>query len=537
MVSRFACKRNSIGIAGPVPETHRKETILVSSNIHANQSKAEASRSAVSDVLLGSEDQGYQKTLRPRQVQMIAIGGAIGSGLFMGAGARLAAAGPSLVLVYAVCGFFAWLIIRALGELVMYRPTTGSFVSYAREFYGEKLAYAAGWMYWTNWVTVAIADLTAIALYIGFFKAYAPFLDGIPQWVLALGTLVFITSLNLLSVKIFGELEFWFSFVKVATLLLFLCVGSYMVLFGTPLPGHEVGITLINSNGGWFPHGVLSAIVMVQGVIFAYGSIELIGTAAGEAKDVKTVMPKAIRAVLFRIVVFYIGSVLLLAMLLPHTAYRAGVSPFVTFFGSIGVPGADALMNLVLVTAALSSVNAGIYSTGRILRSLAMSGSAPAFLAKMNRQGVPFSGIMLTTAASSVGVVMNALVPGEAFEIAMTLTAVLLIGSWATIILCQIKLWRWSRDGLVERPEFRMAFAPYSGYTTLAFFAFILVLIGFDYPVGTFTIASVPFYGAALVVGWYLVRKRVKAIANGELRVSGQAEPREYGGQALASND
>lgn len=463
------------------------------------------------------EDIGYKKNLKPRQIQMIAIGGAIGSGLFMGAGARLAEAGPALVFVYAVCGFFAWFIIRALGELVMHRPTTGSFVSYAREFYGEKWAFTVGWMYWTDWVVVAIADLTAAALYLSFFKSYLPFMADIPQWSMALGCLAFITALNLVSVKIFGELEFWFSFIKVAALVVFLCVGVYMVFFGTPLPGHEVGFQLISDNGGWFPYGLLPAIIMIQGVIFAYGSIELVGTAAGEAEDVEKVMPKAIRAVVFRIVVFYVGSVLLLALLLPHSSYQAGVSPFVTFFGTIGVKGADAIMNMVLVTAALSSLNAGIYSTGRVLRSLAVSGSAPGFLARMNKQGVPFAGIMLTTIASLIGVAMNAIVPAQAFEIAMTLMAVLIIACWSAIIICQLKLYKLSEEGVIERPKFKMPFAPYSGYATLVFFGLVLVLIACNYPLGTYTMAAVPFYAAALVIGWYMVRDRVRAIEEGVL--------------------
>ena len=464
-----------------------------------------------------AEESGYQQVLKPRQVQMIAIGGAIGSGLFMGAGARLAEAGPSLVFVFALCGFFAWFIIRAMGELVMYRPSSGSFVSYAREFYGEKWAFTVGWMYWTDWVMVAIADLTAIALYLNFFKAYLPVMGDIPQWLLALAALALVTAINLVSVKIFGELEFWFALIKVAALTTFLGIGVYMVLFGTPLPGHEVGFQLIADNGGWFPAGLLPAVIMIQGVIFAYGSVELVGTAAGEAQDVAKVMPKAIRAVVFRIIVFYVGSILLLAMLLPHTAYSAGVSPFVTFFGSLGIKGAVAIMNMVLITAAVSSLNAGIYSTGRVLRSLAISGSAPGFLAKMNRQGVPFAGIMLTTVASLIGVFLNAIVPGEAFEIALTLTAVMLIGSWSTIILCQIKLFKYAQLGELERPQFRMPFAPYSGYATLIFFGLVLVLIAMDYPVGTYSIASLPIYAAVLVVGWYMVRGRVRGIESGAL--------------------
>ncbi|MFG0547094.1 amino acid permease [Pseudomonas sp. YQ_6] len=466
---------------------------------------------------VGAEDVGYKKTLRARQIQMIAIGGAVGSGLFLGAGARLSEAGPSLVFAFAVCGVFAWFIIRALGELVLHRPSTGSFVSYAREFYGEKLAYAAGWMYWTNWVTVAIAELTATALYLNFFKAYVPFLGDVPQWASALGVLAIITGINLVSVKIFGELEFWFAFFKVAALVTFLCVGVYMVVFGTPIDGHVPGFQLISDHGGWFPYGVMPAVILIQGVVFAYGSIELVGTAAGEAKDVEKVMPKAIRAVVFRIVVFYVGTILLLSLLMPSSSYIPGVSPLVTFFGAIGVRGADAIMNMVLFTAAISSLNAGIYTTGRILRSLAVTGSAPPFLVKMNSNGVPFAGIMFTTIASLVGVAMNAFLPGQAFEIAMSLTAILMLGAWGVIILCQLKLFKLSQQGLIERPKFRMMFAPYSGYATLAFFVLVFILIACDYPVGTYSAASIPFYAAVLVIGWYVVRGRVYGIANGKL--------------------
>ncbi|GAB7531248.1 amino acid permease [Pseudomonas sp. 3A(2025)] len=464
---------------------------------------------------VGVEDAGYKKTLRARQIQMIAIGGAVGSGLFLGAGARLSEAGPSLVFSFAVCGVFAWFIIRALGELVLHRPSTGSFVSYAREFYGEKLAYAAGWMYWTNWVTVAIAELTATALYLNFFKAYVPFLGDVPQWASALGVLVIITTINLVSVKIFGELEFWFAFFKVAALVTFLCVGVYMVVFGTPIAGHTPGFQLIADHGGWFPYGVMPAVILIQGVVFAYGSIELVGTAAGEAKDVERVMPRAIRAVVFRIVVFYVGTVLLLSLLMPNTAYVPGVSPLVTFFGAIGVQGADAIMNMVLFTAAISSLNAGIYTTGRILRSLAVTGSAPPFLVKMNSRGVPFAGIMFTTIASLAGVAMNAFLPGQAFEIAMSLTAILMLGAWGVIILCQLKLYKLSEQGVMDRPNFRMKFAPYSGYATLAFFVLVFVLIACDYPVGTYSAASTPLFAAVLVFGWYRVRGRIQAIAQG----------------------
>ena len=460
-----------------------------------------------------AEEQGYRKALKPRQIQMIAIGGAIGTGLFMGAGGRMAEAGPALVVVYAICGFFAFLILRALGELVMHRPSSGSFVSYAREFYGEKMAFAAGWMYWINWAMTSIADVTAAALYMKFFQRYVPWLQGIDQWVFALAALVLVLSMNLLSVKVFGELEFWFAFIKVAALVVFLIVGVYFVVFGTPVEGHATGFSLISDNGGFFPQGVLPAFIIIQGVVFAYASIELVGTTAGETADPQRVIPRAIRTVILRIVVFYIGSVLLLALLLPYTSYRAGESPFVTFFGSIGIQGADVVMNLVVLTAALSSLNAGLYSTGRILRSMAVAGSAPRFAARINRNGVPYGGIAITAAVTLLGVALNAVVPASAFEIVLNLAALGIVSAWVVIILCQLKLWWLAQRGRMERPAFRIPAAPWSGVLTLVFLATVVVLMAFDYPVGSWTVASLLIVVPALVIGWFGCRDRVRRIA------------------------
>ncbi|MTH77050.1 amino acid permease [Paracoccus aestuariivivens] len=464
------------------------------------------------------EEAGFQKKLKPRQIQMIAIGGAIGTGLFLGAGGRLAVAGPSLVLVHALCGFFAFLVLRALGELIMHRPSSGSFVSYAREFYGEKLAFAAGWMYWLNWAMTSVADVTAVAVYMNFFKAYVPWLAGIDQWVFALTALVVVLAMNMLSVKVFGELEFWFSLIKVLSLLSFLCIGIWFVLTGTPVAGHTPGLHLISEGGGLFPHGVLPAMLVIQGVVFAYASVELIGTAAGETQDPRQVMPRAIRTVVLRLVVFYVGSVLLLSLLLPYTAYKSGESPFVTFFGAIGIEGADIIMNLVVLTAVLSSLNAGLYSTGRILHSMAISGSAPAALGRMNRQGVPYLGIAVTAAVTVLGVVMNGLVPDAAFEIAMNVAALGIITAWAVIVLCQLKLWYLAKQGKMQRPDFRMFGAPFTGIVTLAFLLGVVVLMAFDYPIGTWTVASLLVIAPALTIGWHLSRDRIHAIsrAHGE---------------------
>ncbi|MBN8927230.1 MAG: hypothetical protein BGO51_02315 [Rhodospirillales bacterium 69-11] len=451
---------------------------------------------------LDSHEEGYEKGLKPRQIQMIAIGGAIGSGLFLGAGGRLQAAGPALAVVYAVCGLFSFFILRAMGELVMHRPTSGSFVSYAREFLGERGSFIAGWMYYLNWAMAGIVDITAVALYMHYWHS----LDGVPQWVFALGVVVLVVGTNLVGVKWFGEMEFWFSIVKVAALVLFLVIGTAVLGIGHPVGGQATGLHLISENGGLFPHGVLPAIVITQGVVFAYAGVELVGIAAGEAQDVHSVLPRAINSVMWRIALFYVGSVLLLVLLLPWTAYSAGTSPFVTFFRALGVPGIGTAMNIVVLTAALSSLNSGLYSTGRILRSLAMGGSAPERVSRMNVRNVPAQGILITAVIYLVGVGLNYLVPSEVFEIVLNVASLGIISTWAFILLCHLAFRRAVRRGELAAVGFRMPFAPASNWLTLAFLACVLVLMAFDYPNGTFTIAAVPALAAALAGGWFLMK-------------------------------
>lgn len=440
---------------------------------------------------------------------MIAIGGAIGTGLFLGAGGRLASAGPGLFLVYALCGVFVFLILRALGELVLHRPSSGSFVSYAREFLGEKAAYVAGWMYFLNWAMTSIVDTTAIATYMHFWGAFS----AIPQWLFALVALAVVLAMNLISVKLFGELEFWAALIKVVALLAFLAIGTVFLAGRYELDGETTGFGVIADNGGLFPVGALPLVIVISGVVFAYAAVELVGTAAGETAEPEKIMPRAINSVIARIAVFYVGSLVLLALLLPYTAYKAGESPFVTFFDKLGVANAGTIMNLVVLTAALSSLNAGLYSTGRILRSMAVSGSAPRFTGRMSRNGVPYGGILLTAAVTLLGVGLNAFVPDQAFEIVLNMSALGIIASWATIVICQIQLYRWWRRGILNRPSFRLWGSPWTGYATLLFLAAVLVLMAFDYPIGTWTVGTLVLIVPALIVGWYAVRDRVKAVA------------------------
>jgi L-asparagine permease len=448
------------------------------------------------------QEEGYEKSLKPRQVQMIAIGGAIGTGLFLGAGARLQLAGPALAAVYLFCGLFSFLILRALGELVMYRPTSGSFVSYAREFYGERGSFIAGWMYYLNWAMTGIVDITAVALYMKYWSSFG----DVPQWVFALVALGIVGAANMVAVKWFGEMEFWFSIVKVGALVLFLIIGAVLLFSGWGVGGQAPGLHLISENGGLFPHGFLPAVIIIQGVVFAYAGIELIGTAAGEAESPEKVLPRAINSVMWRIALFYVGSVILLVTLLPWTAYHAGTSPFVTFFSALGIPGIGTAMNVVVLTAALSSLNSGLYSTGRVLRSLSMGGSAPAYVGRMNAAKVPYGGIVVTLVVYLFGVILNYLLPSQVFEIVLNVASLGIISTWGFIVICQMRLRQAIDRGSIPRVAFRMPFAPFTSWLTLAFLLSVLVLMGFDYPDGTFTIAAIPVVALLLFAGWKIMK-------------------------------
>lgn len=454
-----------------------------------------------------AETAGYKKHLHTRHIQMIALGGALGTGLFLGAGGRLNAGGPGLALVYAVCGLIGYMMLRSLGEMVVHRPTSGSFTSYSREFLGEKAAFFAGWIYFTAWVTVGIAELTAIAVYLNFWPIFQP----IPQWVLVAIALSLVVAVNLLGVRLFGEAEFWFAFIKVAALVVFMIVGIVVIVSGHEVAGHQPGLSTFTEGGGWFPNGVMPLVVMTQGVVFAYAGIDMIGVAAGETENPEREIPKAINTTVLRIVVFYVGSVFLLALLLPAHAYSGAESPFVTFMHALGVPGAADIMNLVVLTAALSSVNAGLYATARILKPLALTGSAPKFLGTMSNHGVPMGGVWLTTAFFVGGVVLNYLVPHEAFEIVLNLGAIAILAMWSMICLSHMGYLRAAKRGKVTRHGYRAPGGAVSDVIVLAFLFGVLVLMTMDYPAGTYTtLAALLGLAPLFVIGWF-VAKRNKA--------------------------
>ena len=450
------------------PSTHSPTS--PSPQTGASPSPSQASQP---DQIRDRGDAGYNKSLKNRHLQMIAIGGSIGTGLFMGAGGRLKDGGAGLMFAYAVCGIFAFLMVRALGELAIRRPSSGAFVSYAREFLGEKGAYITGWFFFLDWSVTVMADITAVALYLHYWTA----LKVVPQWVFALIALVLVFILNMLNVKMFGEAEFWFALIKVAAIVSFMVVAIVAIVLGlhtgTDPDGRAItaGAHNILGNGGFFPEGFPIVFALTLGVVFAFGGTEMVGVAAGEAKDAEKILPKAINSMILRIFVFYVGSVMLLALVLPYTSYSKTESPFVTFFSGIGV--------------------------------------APRVAAGLNKHQVPAGGIIITSALGLLGVVLNAYLPGDAFDIVMNLAGIGIAGTWGAILVTHLAFLRRVQEGKEVRPAYRMPWAPWSNYAALAFFTIVVVSNVAD-PAGRWTLALFAVVAVMMVAGWYAVRGRIR---------------------------
>lgn len=490
-----------------------------------------------------AEQVGYKQTLGRRHVQMIAIGGAIGTGLFLGSASRLHSTGPALVLSYAFTGIIAFFLMRALGELVLHRTTSGSTVSYMREFFGEKAAFCTGWMYWVNWGLSGVAELSAVGLYVQYWW------PTFPTWASVLIATAVVLFVNLLSARAFAEFEFWAAIGKVGAIVIFLAVGIVVVALHMDVGGHQAGLHNLWSNPGGFwptedPYHWYGPIIVLSGVVFAYAAIEMVGIAAGEMADPRREVPKAVNAVIVRIAVFYCGSLLLIVSMLPTSEFKAGISPFVTIFGRMGMDWMAAVIQAILIIAAMSSINSGLYSTGRVLRSLGIANQAPAFTLKMSRSGVPWAGIVMTSTFFVLGALLNAVTP-NAFEIALECAAIMGLYNWATIFLCQLRLRRLTDRGVIPPSPFRMPGSPWTSYIGLGFIVFVIGCIAvsgwqsspYFWHKTNFIVVifGIPFLALAVQVGWMLVRPRVDAYTGGQLQSSWTDNGPRYGSQQAAS--
>lgn len=409
------------------------------------------------------------RNLRGRHVQLIAIGGTIGVGLFLGSARAIQSAGPGLLLSYAAGGIVIFFIMRALGELLTYRPVAGAFTSYADEFIGPLAGFLTGWSYWFLWVVTAMAETTAIGIYAHYW------FPDIPQWVPALIALVVLYGANMLAVRVFGELEFWFALIKILTIVALIVAGLVMIVFGVGELGPTASFSNLWSHDGFLPFGMLGVLLTLQIVMFAYSGVELIGVTAGEAENPSVVLPRATNSIIFRILIFYIGALIVIMSLVPWNELSPTISPFVLVFDKIGIPGAATVINIVVITAAASSCNSGLYSNGRMLFTLAQRGQAPRILGVLNRRNVPAMGIHVSAAVALIGVALNYVVPEEVFT---WVTSVVLVGTlwtWIIIMIAHRNYRLQVQAGRVAAVSYRMPGAPYANWLVVAF---LLVVAG-----------------------------------------------------------
>ncbi|MEU3917877.1 amino acid permease [Streptomyces sp. NBC_00879] len=445
-------------------------------------------------------DEGYQRGLGARQIQMIAIGGAIGTGLFLGAGKAISKAGPSLILAYAIAGLVIFFIMRALGELLMYRPVSGSFSEYAREFVGPFAGFVTGWTYWLFWVVTGITEVTAAATYMTYWW-------DIPQWLSALVFTIILYGANLISVKLFGELEFWFSMVKVTAIIGMILICAGVLTLGFSDAGDTASVTHLWSDGGFFPKGIGGTLMTLQIVMFAFLAVELVGVTAGESKDPEKTLPKAINTVPWRIAVFYVGALIMILSVVPWTHFQPGISPFVAAFEQMGLGVGAAIVNFVVLTAALSSCNSGMYSTGRMLRDLALNGQGPKAFTKLTKSGTPLAGTTFSAALMLVGVWINYQWPGDAFNYVVSFATISGMWAWIMILVCQIRYRAKADRGEVPQSTFRAPGAPYTSWFALLFICMVIVMMGIDKD-ARISLYCAPLWGLILGVSYVVLRRR-----------------------------
>lgn len=455
----------------------------------------------------GMEDEQLSRGLKNRHIQMIAIGGAIGVGLFYGSSGAISLAGPSVLIAYAITGVAIYFMMRALGEMSVEEPVSGSYVSYGSRYIHPYMGFLLGWNAVLCMAAISTAEYNALGQYIQFW------FPDIPIWVSALSVVAFLTAINVISVKIYGETEFWLSIVKVVTICLMIVMGALIIFFGAGCGGKPIGLGNMVNNGGLFPNGMKGFLFSLILTAFAFGGVEFVGTTAGEADDVKKTIPKAIKSVFSRILIFYVGAIFIMLCLTPWNKLGTTGSPFVNVFSLIGIPAAASVINFVVITAAVSSLNGAIYNASRFLYNLSLQGQAPKIFQKTTKKNVPFIPVIIVIAVQLFGVLMNVIIPASAFQIFASIMTFGLVAGWLAILFSELNF----RKGKINSGEdknlsFKMPFWPYSNYFAIFFFTLVVVLMGFMD--GTrITLVVAPVWMVVLWIAYMLMEKSKKNLA------------------------
>lgn len=412
--------------------------------------------------------------LSARHIRFIALGSAIGTGLFYGSAEAIRQAGPSVLVAYLLGGAVIYIVLRSLGEMAVRRPVAGSFGEYATQYLGPLAGFLTGWTYALEMVVVCLADVTAFGVYMGFW------FPGVPRWVWVFSIIFFIGAINLLSVKVFGEVEFWLSLVKVLAIVAMIAGGIAILVWGSSTGREEQrGIANLWNDGGFFPHGLAGFVGSFMIVMFAFGGTEIFGITAGEAKDPARTIPRAVNTVPVRIILFYVLTLAVIMALYPWRSIDSNSSPFVQIFEGLGFTSAATVLNLVVVTAALSAINSDIFAAGRMIYGMAQRGQAPAVMRRVSRNGVPWMTVVVMTVALLVGVVLNYAIEERVFVIIASVATFATIFVWLMILLAHFRFRAQQHHGEASVADFPVPGWPYLQVFATGFLMFVVLLLGF----------------------------------------------------------
>ncbi len=455
------------------------------------------------------EEEGeLKRSLSNRHLQLIAIGGAIGTGLFMGSGKTISLAGPSILFIYMIIGVMVFLVMRALGELLLSNLHYKSFIDFSADLIGPWAGYFVGWTYWLCWITIGIADLSAIIYYLQFFNNGLPFtpLEGV---LISIASIVFIMGLNLVTVKLFGEMEFWFALIKIIAIVVLIAVGLWMIFTGfTSTVGEVASFTNLWSHDGLFPTGMSGFLAGFQIAIFAFVGVELVGTTAAETKDPERNLPKAVNSIPIRIIIFYVLALLIVMSVTPWNKIDPNISPFVNLFSQAGVAAAAIIMNLVVLSSVMSSMNSGVFSTSRMLFGLSREAQAPRWFGKLTSRAIPANALYFSAVCLLLGAALQYFVPNavQAFTLATTLSTILFICVWIIIMWSYIN-YRKQRPELHAKSIFKLPGGVFTCWVVIIFFIGMVYVLSLE--ADTFQALKVsPLWLIILAIGYFFTKSK-----------------------------
>ncbi|MDW8542831.1 amino acid permease [Staphylococcus sp. KG4-3] len=416
-----------------------------------------------------------QRGLGARQMRMIALGGTIGVGLFMGATSTIKWTGPSVIFAYLIAGIFLFLVMRAMGEMVYLHPTSGSFANFASDYIHPVAGYLTAWSNVFQWVVVGMSEVIAVGEYMNYW------FPDLPQWIPGVIVVALLAGANLVSVKAFGEFEFWFAMIKVVTIILMIVAGFGLIFFGLGNGGEAIGLSNLWAHGGFMPNGWIGFFFALSIVIGSYQGVELIGITAGETKDPQKNIKSAVNGVIWRILIFYIGAIFVIVTVYPWNELGNIGSPFVATFAKVGITFAAGLINFVVLTAAMSGCNSGIFSASRMSLNLSQKGMLPKFFGTVMKNGVPMWTVLAIATGILIGALLNVILPlfikGADSVFVYVYSASILPGMvpWFMILISHLRF-RKNHPEELEGHPFKMPGGAFTNYITMAFF--IMVLIG-----------------------------------------------------------